>query len=1357
MKYIFSILLIAFVLGETNAQTELWGYTYSGGIDNIGTIFKTDGNGNNYTVVKEFRKADQTKPSFYGGVTEVNGKLYGTTTQKGAYNWGGIYEFDIQTEEYTSVFDFDSVNGRNAQYTHLLLANDGMLYGMTTNGGINDDGIIFKIDPNTKVFTKVFDFDDVVTGKSPHGSLIQASNGDLYGIAFFGGANSHGTIFKFNITTNNFTKLYDFIETSSGRGPQGRLLEISGKLYGTTRNGGIEGLGTLFEFDMSNLSVNVVHDFIFGAAEPSTPSGTLVQASNGLLYGVSEYGGASQNGSIFQYDLNSGTVSLLASFNNFVNGRNPWGALLEVENGVLYGMACYGGQFGLGTIYKYEIQTNQLIVDHTFAGEEYPGGNFIKASDSTLYATCFSDDFYQAGKLFQYDYINDKFTAKIAFDNAILGKNPQFSLTQSGNGNFYGIISDLIFEFNPNTNVYKRKFIIGLSNNSNVYGRNPSGDLIPTSSGSYYGVAKDGGQYDKGVLFEYNPYTNDYTPKIYFNGTLGDEPWSAPLPANNKYYGVTFRGGSSNSGVLYEYDSITNTILLLQSFDVTNSGSLPMYAPVSYNDTVLYGVTYNGGVNGFGVIYSYNLNNNTFTKLFDFDGANSGNVQNCGITLADNGKLYGLTARGGANNLGVLFEYNISTSTYTKLLDFDGVSTGGNPSGFLIQAADGKLYGGTTSGGANNLGVTFNYDILSGTYTILHNFDTLTGTKFATFGHFTEVNACYPSTSNLNINECTSYTVPSGDETYTTIGNYVVLDTISNTCGSDSLLVIDLTIMGSSIYTDVQTGCDSYTWIDGNTYTSSTNIPTVTLTTVNGCDSIVTLDLTINNSVNTTDVQVACDSYTWIDGNTYTSSTNTPTVTLTTVNGCDSIITLDLTIYNSANTTDVQTACDSYTWIDGNTYTSSTNTPTVTLTTVNGCDSIITLDLTIYNSANTTDVQTGCDSYTWIDGNTYTSSTNTPTVTLTTVNGCDSIVTLDLTINNSVNTTDVQITCNSYTWIDGNTYTSSTNTPTVTLTTVNGCDSIITLDLTINSSNTTDVQTACDSYTWIDGNTYTSSTNIPTVTLTTVNGCDSIVTLDLTIYNSANTTDVQTACDPYTWIDGNTYTSSTNSPTVTLTTVNGCDSIVTLDLTIYNSSNTTDVQTACDSYTWIDGNTYTSSTNTPTVTLTTVNGCDSVVTLDLTINIVDVSITTNAETITANLIGATYQWLDCNNNYSIILGETSQAYTATNDGSYAVEITENSCIDTSFCVDVIIVGVDELEGDYDISIYPNPTQKMVNIGLDGIQNVDLTVLDVTGKKVFQEKEINKNIYTFEFTEKPGVYFIQLKFNEIIKVYKLIKK
>lgn len=152
----------------------------------------------------------------------------------------------------------------------------------------------------------------------------------------------------------------------------------------------------------------------------------------------------------------------------------------------------------------------------------------------------------------------------------------------------------------------------------------------------------------------------------------------------------------------------------------------------------------------------------------------------------------------------------------------------------------------------------------------------------------------------------------------------------------------------SSETTDSQNACDSYTWIDGNTYTSSNNTSTYTLTNIEGCDSTILLDLTINNSYSGLDSHTACDSYTWIDGNTYTSNNNSAMVQYTTVGGCDSTLTLDLIINQSSSSSLTETALDSYT-LNGVTY-DSTGIYTQVLTNIEGCDSLITLDLTIETS-----------------------------------------------------------------------------------------------------------------------------------------------------------------------------------------------------------------------------------------------------------------------------------------------------------------------------------------------------------------------------------------------------------------------
>lgn len=413
-------------------------------------------------------------------------------------------------------------------------------------------------------------------------------------------------------------------------------------------------------------------------------------------------------------------------------------------------------------------------------------------------------------------------------------------------------------------------------------------------------------------------------------------------------------------------------------------------------------------------------------------------------------------------------------------------------------------------------------------------------------------------------------------------------------------------------------------------------------------------------------------------------------------------------------------ACDSYTVPSGDETYTVNGVYKDTIPNSQGCDSLMTITVTINNSATGTDIQTVCGEFLWIDGNTYTQSTNTPTFTIPegAENGCDSTVTLDLTILPTATGTDVQTACDEYTWIDGNTYTESNSTATFTIEdgAENGCDSIVTLDLTIYSSySVTDVISACESYTWIDGVTYTSDNNTATHLLTSVNNCDSLVTLDLTINNSTTGTDVQTACGEFTWIDGNTYTENNNTVTFVLPNSVGCDSIVTLDLTINNSTSGTDVQTACGEFTWIDGNTYTENNSTATFVLPNSVGCDSIVTLDLTVVSVDPTVSVSNGTITANYDGGTYQWVDCANNNAEIAGEDAQSFTPTSSGNYAVIISDNDCEVTSDCEQIAVASVDHFNAKNEITVYPNPNNGEFFIDVD--EAAQLEVLDVTGKVI----------------------------------------
>lgn len=360
--------------------------------------------------------------------------------------------------------------------------------------------------------------------------------------------------------------------------------------------------------------------------------------------------------------------------------------------------------------------------------------------------------------------------------------------------------------------------------------------------------------------------------------------------------------------------------------------------------------------------------------------------------------------------------------------------------------------------------------------------------------------------------------------------------------------------------------------------------------------------------------------------------------------------------------------------------------------------------------------------------------------------------------------TDVITACDSYTWIDGNTYTTSNNTAIDTLVKANGCDSIITLDLTIyNTSYSTTVITACDSFTWIDGNTYTTSNNTATDTLTSITGCDSIVALDLTILNTTYATEQISTCDSYTWIDGNTYTTSNNTATDTLTNAAGCDSIITLDLTLLTPTSAIDSVTGCNSYTWIDGNTYTANNTTATYVLTNTAGCDSTVTLHLTIDTLNATINyINGNTLQGTIEGYYnhFEWVECygNNVYASVAVDSSLTFSAQYEANYALMVfSPNGCIDTSSCLSLLATDVATLVNENEITLFPNPNNGNFTIDFGNeIQNATITVRTINGQITHQQHVFFAHQATVKLNTAKGIYLLEVSSEqEPAKTFKLV--
>jgi len=248
-----------------------------------------------------------------------------------------------------------------------------------------------------------------------------------------------------------------------------------------------------------------------------------------------------------------------------------------------------------------------------------------------------------------------------------------------------------------------------------------------------------------------------------------------------------------------------------------------------------------------------------------------------------------------------------------------------------------------------------------------------------------------------------------------------------------------------------------------------------------------------------------------------------------------------------------------------------------------------------------------------------------------------------------------------------------------------------------------------------------------------------------------------TACDTYTVPSGDeTYTSS-GTYLDTIPNVAGCDSILTIMLTINNSNTAFESATACDSYFWaVDGNTYVNS-GIYSTTFTNVAGCDSTIILNLTIRTVDTSVTVNSTTLTANATGAYYQWIDCGTMLPIS-GEVNQSYTATANGSYAVIISEYGCTDTSCCYVITIVGIIENTFENSFAFFPNPTTGQLTITFkETYDQITLTVKSIGGKFISSTVIKDHEKVTLDIEGANGYYLVNIESSEgqhaILKILK----
>ncbi|MGC2475371.1 MAG: choice-of-anchor tandem repeat GloVer-containing protein [Candidatus Sulfotelmatobacter sp.] len=336
---------------------NFYGTPYFGGSQNgicaglgCGTVVKITADGK----VTNLHSFDTTDGGFPAGalVQTTDGNFYGTTSFYGAYGFGTVFKI-TPAGDLTTLYNFCSepncADGFEPE-AGLIQAADGNLYGTTSGGGANNLGSIFRISITGKL-TTIYSF--AGPGVWPAGALVQAADGDFYGTT-----SDNGTVFKIT-PAGDLTTLYNFCSKpncADGRNPQAGLIQATdGNFYGTTQGGGYSNYGTVFKITPRG-KLTTLYSFCSQSECPdgAQPLASLVQATDGNFYGTTSAGGANPDyGTVFKITI-GGTLTTLYNFCSQIecaDGANPFGSLIQATNGTLYGTTRWGGVDGYGTVF----------------------------------------------------------------------------------------------------------------------------------------------------------------------------------------------------------------------------------------------------------------------------------------------------------------------------------------------------------------------------------------------------------------------------------------------------------------------------------------------------------------------------------------------------------------------------------------------------------------------------------------------------------------------------------------------------------------------------------------------------------------------------------------------------------------------------------------------------------------------------------------------------------------------------------------------------------------------------------------------------------------------------------------------
>ena len=594
----------------------------------------------------------------------------------------------------------------------LTQANDGNLYGVAYYGGTYNGGVVFRIAANGEPVT-IHSFNGLTEGAHPDCHLLLAADGYLYGSTVEGGTGNFGTIFKIG-TDGTPTTLYNCTGGEGGIHPTGSMVQgADGTIYGSTQD-------TIYKMS----TAGVVTPLWYSSTLQAHTS--VVCDSSGNLYGATAGDGVGY-GTIFSIAPN-GTYSVLYTFMDTGDGGNPAGDLIWGSDGNLYGTTGVTS-YSVGTF--FEVTTSgDLTTLYAFPdGQVTTNSALLQANDGSFYGI--NRDYY--GGIYNLTTSGD-YSSLYSWQTYTQGDLPYGPLVQAPDGQLYGAESgggpDSVPGYSTGSGGLYSLTTEGTFNQLSNFvdcnnGQQPT-NLILGADGNYYGTTLNGGRYGTGSIFKATPagtLTSIYAFPSAYEMTATHATLTSGI--DGKLYGTAYSsyyGTSPSAGYIFEL-GFNGTMTVLYTFTGGSDGGTPQGALVQGPDGNFYGTTTGGGSAGFGTFFKITPSGNLTTLCsfpFSYSAATGCQAE---LLVGADGNFYGTTYAAGSYGFGTVFQLT-PTGGLTLVHTFTGNADDGYCLGGLVQLADGNLYG-TTSGVGSHYGTVFKVSP-SGTFQTIHTFNNST-------------------------------------------------------------------------------------------------------------------------------------------------------------------------------------------------------------------------------------------------------------------------------------------------------------------------------------------------------------------------------------------------------------------------------------------------------------------------------------------------------------------------------------------------------------------------------------------------------------------------------------------------------